>query len=301
MAHCDFRGANLDEDDRISLGSLLAKWYIDDGPMTDRQKRTIGYGLHTSDPSSVNKDAVEFPPTSLKFQTYGYIAPNKTEPDEGIGAGDNNMLLYLQMTNKKKFPSDPVLRYSGNFATSGMDGTMAIERSIFWDSYLLRTTNELLHKLNRATYVWIKYANVDNIKKPQWEIGVGDSGSSNSATPEFFHWDPDPTNTMSWTWGPRHGSEQYRTLEHYVGFSWADLTVNCKPNILVSPFFPNLANSPPGTTSNTMSTKSGSNQIKIGGKSNIKVDATWNNGSLNLPLAAKYRYVILGAPRYLIR
>jgi hypothetical protein len=30
MAHCDFRGANLDEDDRISLGSLLAKWYIDD-------------------------------------------------------------------------------------------------------------------------------------------------------------------------------------------------------------------------------------------------------------------------------
>ncbi|GKZ26262.1 hypothetical protein AbraIFM66951_004451 [Aspergillus brasiliensis] len=266
MSHCDFKGANLDEDDIVTLGGILAKWYIDEGPMTDRQNRTIGYALHTSNPSSVNEDAVTFPPTSLKFQTYGYIAPGKTDSDEGIGAGDNNMLLYLQMTDKKSFPSDPFLAFSGNFAAAKMDGTLAIARSIFWDSYLLRTTDELLHTLNHATYVWIKHAGLNSTMKPTWEVGVGDS--IHSKTPEFFRWEP--AGTMSWTWGlPQKTSEQHSHTEDQAGYSEGKLTVDC-------------------TTSNTMSTKSGSNVIAIGGKSDIKVEAYCGDASPSLPWGTNY-------------
>ncbi|GLA05510.1 hypothetical protein AnigIFM60653_006001 [Aspergillus niger] len=261
--HCDFRGADLDDDDIVTLAGILAKWYIDEGPMTERQNRTIGYGLHTSNPSSVNEDAVTFPPTSLKFQTYGYIAPGKTEPDEGIGAGDKNMLLYLQMTDNKPFPSDAFLAYSGNFVAAGMDGTMAIDRGIIWDSYLLRTTNELLNTLNHATYVWIKHADIDKATNPNWEIGVGDS--IHSASPDFFYWEPS-TGTMSWTWGlPQKSEQHYSDRDEYKAVR---LTVDC-------------------TTSNTMFTKSGSNVIELGGKSDIKVDAYTGSGSV-LPSGAKY-------------
>lgn len=195
--------------------------------MTDRRNRTIGYGLLTAKPSSVNDQAPTFPPTSLKFQTYEYIAPGKTQPDEGIPAGGNNMLLYLQMTDNKPFPSQAILEYSGNFASNGMDGTMAIERGIFWDNYLLRVApaTELLHTLNHATYVWIKHADIDNTQNPKWEIGVGDS--IHSASPDFFHWKP--TGTMSWTWGlPRKDNEQYYKHETQAGWAYGRLTVDCK-------------------------------------------------------------------------
>ncbi|PYH73601.1 uncharacterized protein BO88DRAFT_449471 [Aspergillus vadensis CBS 113365] len=266
LDHCNFQGADLESDDILYIAAILAKWYIDEGPMTDRQNRTIGYGLHTSDPSSVNEDAATFPPTSLKFQTYGYIAPGKTEPDEGIGAGDNNMLLYLQMTDNQAFPSDPFLAYSGNFAAAGMDGTMAIDRSIIWDSYLLRTTSELLNTLNHATYVWVKTADVDSTTNPNWEIGIGDS--IHSASPDFFSWNP--TGTMSWSWGlPQKESEQHSKKEGWNGNSYGRITVDC-------------------TTSNTMSTKSGSNIIQIGGKSDIKVSVSCGHESVTLPWATEY-------------
>lgn len=163
--------------------------------MTDRRYRTIGYGLHTTDPGSIS-DQSTFPPTSLKFQTYEYIAPEKTEPNERTPDGDNNMLLYLQMTDNKPFLPGAILPYSGNFVSKGMDGTICIERGIFWDNYLLRTTvPELLHTFNHATYVWIKNANVDDLKRPYWEMGIGNS--IHSANPDFFRWEP--TGTMAWT------------------------------------------------------------------------------------------------------
>ncbi|KAI9929452.1 hypothetical protein MW887_000923 [Aspergillus wentii] len=251
--HCDFKGARLDEDDILTLGGLLAKWYIDEGPMTQRQNRTIGYGLHTRTPEDINNEAPTFPPTSLKFQTYEYIAPGKAEPEEGIPAGDNNMLLYLQMTDNQPFPTTAILPYSGNFASKGMDGTMCIERGIFWDKYLLRTIPpELLHTLNHATYVWVEHADVDHPTKPDWVIGTGDS--THSASPDFFHWEPN--GTLDWTWGlPQKKSEQHYWKHHIVGDSDGTLGIDC-------------------TTYNTMSAQPGSNVIHITGKSDVKVDGS---------------------------
>ncbi|KAI9925305.1 hypothetical protein ASPWEDRAFT_45751 [Aspergillus wentii DTO 134E9] len=267
MDHCNFKGADLDKDDILTLGGLLAKWYIEEGPMVDRRNRTIGYGVHTPDPSSMNEQAPTFPPTSLKFQTYEYIAPGKTAPEEGIPQGDNNMLLYLQMTENKPFPSAAILNYSGNYAASGMDGTMAIEREIFLDKYLLRTkTPELLHVFNHATYVWIKSASVDKPTEVNWEIGVGDS--IHSYKPEFFRWEP--TGTMSWAWGlPQKTIEQYYKNEYQPGYRYGRLTVDC-------------------TTSNHMSTRPGSNVIDVSGKSDIKVEGSAGSSSPWTPWAAKY-------------
>ncbi|KAI1192296.1 hypothetical protein F5X97DRAFT_329822 [Nemania serpens] len=263
--HCDFKGAELDDDDKYTLGSILAKWYIDEGPLTERRNRTIGYNMLTSKPSSVNQQAPTFPPTSLKFQTYEYIAPGQTEPTDG---NDNNMLLYLQMTDSKPFPSTAILPYTGNFASSGMDGSMAIERNIFWDSYLLRVSpaTELLHTLNHATYVWITHADIDKTQSPNWEIGVGDS--SHSASPSFFHWVKQ--GNMSWTWGqPQKGNEQYYKHETDAGYGYGRLTVDCN-------------------VTNSMSISSGSNVIRVTGKSNIKVDSSCGSGSPFAPWATDY-------------
>lgn len=163
----------------------------------------------------------------MKFQIYEYIAPGKTEPEEGIPQGDNNMLLYLQMTDKKPFPSAPILPYSGNFVPKEIDGTMCIERGIFWDNYLLRkTAPEHLHTLNHATYAWIQHADVDNTQYPNWEIGVGDS--IHSAKPDFFRWEP-TTDPLAWKWGlPRKDTDQYYHHETRAGYAYGKLTVDCE-------------------------------------------------------------------------
>lgn len=265
---CDFKGVNLDDDDKYTLGSILAKWYIEEGPMTERRNRTIGYNMLTSKPSSVNQQAPTFPPTSLKFQTYEYIGPGQTKPSEGIPAGDNNMLLYLQMTDNKPFPPTTILPYTGNFASSGMDGSMCIGRNIFWDNYLLRVSpaTELLHTLNHATYVWIKHADIDRTQSPNWEIGVGDS--SHSASPPFFHWIKQ--GIMSWAWGqPRKDDEQYYKHETQAGYVYGRLTVDCN-------------------VTNSMSTSAGSNVIRVTGKSDVKVDSSCGSGSPFAPWATMY-------------
>ncbi|KAE8384517.1 hypothetical protein BDV23DRAFT_176994 [Aspergillus alliaceus] len=114
--------------DIVILAGILARWYVNDGPMTDRQKRTIGYGLQASDPSSMNKQAPNFPPTLTK-----------------------------KNLEEKDFPSAPILPYTGKFVSKGMGGTMCIEKDILWDRCLLRTTTpQLLHLFNNATYAWEK-------------------------------------------------------------------------------------------------------------------------------------------------
>lgn len=237
-----------------------------------------------------------FPPTSLKFQMYEYIGPGQTKPSEGIPAGDNNMLLYLQMTDNKPFPSTAILPYTGNFASSGMDGSICIGRNIFWDNYLLRLSpaTELLHTLNHATYVWIKHADIDRTQSPNWEIGVGDS--SHSASPPFFHWIKQ--GNMSWTWGqPRKNDEQYYKHETQAGHAYGRLTVDCK---FIRPWNEALLCLRPiltytlfllfflGNVTNSMSTSAGSNVIRVTGKSDVKVDSSCGSGSPIAPWATMY-------------
>ncbi|KAF7586254.1 hypothetical protein BBP40_009191 [Aspergillus hancockii] len=257
-----------DPDDIITFAGILAKWYINDGPMTDRQKRTIGYGLQASDPSSVNKQAPNFPPTSLKFQTYEYISPGKKGPEEGIPGGDNNMLLYLQMTDKKDFPSAPILPYTGNFVSKGMGGTMCIEKDILWDRYLLRTTTpQLLHLFNNATYAWVKTADLSTVDRPTWDVGVGDSGHAGDTS--FFTWVPVEGKVMEWAWGLPSQPEQSVSKADRQGNASGSIDVTC-------------------TTSNSMKTVSGSNVITVSGKTDINVHVTCGETSVWDPWSCDY-------------
>ncbi|KAL3468841.1 hypothetical protein BJX99DRAFT_265773 [Aspergillus californicus] len=164
-------GADLDTDDWGTLGSLLADWYVgDDSPLKDRQTRTIGYGLHTEKPKSVNEQAPTFPPTALKFQTYEYRAPGQDRPPEGLGAGDNNAMLYLQMTDHQDFPSDAILRYEGIFVAAGKHGTKfeiglgasgRNDEFFFWDSGKDWQTTKWKPSAPEQTYNHLKDTDAD--------------------------------------------------------------------------------------------------------------------------------------------
>lgn len=192
--------------------------------MADRQKRTIAYGLHTQKPQSLNQNAPTFPPTALKFQTYEYIAPGENTPDEGIGKGDNNMLLYLQMTDHRDFPNQAILEYSGNFVSSGMNGTTCIGREIFWANYLLRTSKPLLlHTFNPSTYAWVKAASVENKVNPTWTIGLGESDHFSDSSK--YCWNAKSGNPFEWTWSPDNSEQSYN--ENTGGDEGDRLSIKC--------------------------------------------------------------------------
>ncbi|KAL4769098.1 hypothetical protein BDW60DRAFT_210335 [Aspergillus nidulans var. acristatus] len=250
-------GVEFDDDDWSALGGVLNNWYLgDDSPMKDRKTRTIGYALRTNDPRSVNSDAPTFPPTSLKFQTYEYKAPgHESEPgQDGIGVGDNNVLLYLQMTDNEDFPNIIGLPWNGNFVEDGKEGTVCVATKLIWDGYLLRKTSPLLlHSLNQATYAWIKSTDQSDSLNLKFDIGIGSSGRSN----DFFYWEPlytwaDMVNPVQWTWAP---NESEQTHDHGVDHTGDDanhLTINCK-------------------VSNWMTAEPGSNMITMWGDTNVRV------------------------------
>lgn len=216
----------MSEDNKTYLGVLLGRWYVGaDSKWQDRQKRTLAYALHTAKPETVNEEAPSFPPTSLKLQTYPYIAPNQTKPGEGLGAvGENNMLLYLQMTKNRSFPDVRILEYSGNYVSPGMNGTIIIDRDIFWDSYLFRTIpSQLLSLFNVYTYAWVGSASIPDILAEQWTIASG----SHSNDPSFYAWKEIAPNSLTWTWAPSNGEQSYHNELSSSG-GWNKLDIDCK-------------------------------------------------------------------------
>lgn len=140
--------------DRGSFTLLVSLWGLDLAKNPDCT--TLGDVTTHNDPHMSGKYLSTFPPTSLMFQTYGYIAPGKAEPDLDFeGTADSNMLLYLEMTGGKHFPKEQVLLHKGNFITPGMDGTLCICKENFWDNFLLSTASPLLVTFNRATWAWV--------------------------------------------------------------------------------------------------------------------------------------------------
>lgn len=213
-------------EDIYAFGSLLALWYINEGPMKHRKNRTIGYGIRSENSSTVNNQAPQFIPTSLRFQTYEYRAPGKNEPTEGIPDGNNNMLLYLQMTNKDEFPSDALLEYTGNFALKGMGGTMCIRRDIFWDQYLLRSDSPLLQMLNQVTYAWVEYHRMDSVTKAEFTIALGDDNHRDDLS--FFKWRPVGSDSLRWSFLPDEEREQHTTDDESWGSAYGRLYINCR-------------------------------------------------------------------------
>ncbi|KAI0398697.1 hypothetical protein F4802DRAFT_603740 [Xylaria palmicola] len=251
----NFTGAAVSDDEKTYMSLILGKWYVGaDSKWQDRQKRTLAYALHTAKPETVlqytvNKNAPSFPPTSLKLQTYPYIAPNQTEPGEGLGeVGENNMLLYLQMTKNRPFPDVRLLEYSGNYVSPGINGMIIIDRDIFWDSYLFRTSPaQLLSLLNVYTYAWVGSASIPGTAGEQWDIATG----LHSNDPNFYAWKQNAFNPLTWTWAPSNGEQSYhKKFQDNGGWNWLD--IDC-------------------TTSNTLSAVPGDNNINAGGTTDIKI------------------------------
>ncbi|CAP79540.1 hypothetical protein DTO013E5_9688 [Penicillium roqueforti] len=207
----DFKGHNWDSEDLQSFLSLITFWGDPEkGVMKDKQKSTLGYFLTTAKPETVNPPAPTFPPTSVKHQHYKYIAPGKQTPDEGPKDGKNNMLLYLEMTQNRSFPSEDILEYSGNFVTPGMKGTTCISRDIFWDSYLLRNPSlsgpygpqpPLLREFNRHVYAWLGEFHVwakNYSTDLSWSYGFGHTRWEPSRSPDYFAWKKVSANKWEW-------------------------------------------------------------------------------------------------------
>ncbi|KAI0114103.1 hypothetical protein GGR51DRAFT_477662 [Nemania sp. FL0031] len=244
-----FNEAVLSGEEKSYLGLILGRAFApEDGEWEDRQKRTLAYALHTAKPETVNEEAPSFPPTSLKLQTYPYIAPNQTEPSEGLEDGENNMLLYLQMTKNRPFPAVRLLEYSGNYVSPGINGTIIIDRDIFWDSYLFRSSpSQLLSLFNVYTYAWVGSASIPDILAEQWTIASG----IHSNDPSFYAWKQSASNPLTWTWAPSNGEQSYHE-QHKTDGGWNNLDIDC-------------------TTSNTLSAVPGDNNIDARGTTDIKI------------------------------
>ncbi|PGH11685.1 hypothetical protein AJ79_04708 [Helicocarpus griseus UAMH5409] len=200
----DFAGYEWSsQSEKISFLSILLRWA--DGFTTDLRKSTIGYSLKTDKPETVNESAPTFPPTAQKSQTYPYRAPESKGAVEGLKDGENNMILYMEMTQNLPLPSETILPYSGNFVTPDIDGTICLESSIFVDGYLLRLTPSLiLNLLLKHTYARLRRENLglaqnNEINEKWWEFCSCGYGSGwNPPDEGFFVWDhPTPT---TWEW-----------------------------------------------------------------------------------------------------
>ncbi|KAI0548371.1 hypothetical protein F4679DRAFT_321897 [Xylaria curta] len=267
--HSSFNGADVSDDEKTYLSLILGKWYVGaDSKWQDRQKRTLAYALHTAKPETVNEEAPSFPPTSLKLQTYPYIAPNQTKPGEGLGeSGENNMLLYLQMTKNRPFPDVRLLEYSGNYVSPGINGTIIIDRDIFWDSYLFRTIpSQLLSLFNVYTYAWVGSASIPNTLGEQWTIASG----SHSNDPNFYAWKQSASNPLTWTWAPSNKEQSYHDKFQNSG-GWNRLDIDC-------------------TTSNTLSAVPGDSNINAQGTTDIKI--VCQSVGTTAPMNWEYDYTI---------
>lgn len=70
------------------------------------------------------------------YQTYPYLANPTSDRVQGLDVGDDNVLLYLELTQPLPFPTEKALAYKANWTTPGISATMCIGSSVFFDSYL---------------------------------------------------------------------------------------------------------------------------------------------------------------------
>ncbi|KAF7974326.1 hypothetical protein HWV62_12372 [Athelia sp. TMB] len=96
-----------------------------------------------------DKQSPTFAPTSLNFQNFPFV----TTSYEGTKRGENNMLVYLQMTQARQLPLDLLPFPKANWvvpATPRYDGTLCFSKATFLEKWLLPQ----LAPLNNAT-TWV--------------------------------------------------------------------------------------------------------------------------------------------------
>ncbi|KAJ2904106.1 hypothetical protein MKZ38_008824 [Zalerion maritima] len=168
----------------------------------------ISHSLTTSNPSSVVKGPSQCPatiPTSQVLQTYPYIPKGETEADEGLGGKANsNMLLFLNMTSCRPFPTSKSLSYSGSWCTPKIPGTLCIARQVLFDDFLL----PLLREVNRATHLEATRCNAKFARlksKVDFDIGRGKHAET------WYDFKPtnNPTHNPNWSaWEWRSASSK---------------------------------------------------------------------------------------------
>ncbi|KAH8908608.1 hypothetical protein BR93DRAFT_976753 [Coniochaeta sp. PMI_546] len=198
---CNFNGYQWPKGMFLYFQMFILSWLTN---ASEAGAGTMAYSVTTNNPGAAYPNAPSFPPTDLIFQCMPYYAPGQTAPTEGLGpAGDNNMLLYLEMSNNTAPPKERSLAYSGNWVTPSIPATMCISSDIFWNDYLLSSTNHLgplLTMINQVTWVEAVDCTADYWSDSfSWTIGV------NYPHPDsFWDWSPKSDGT-GWTWSQTQG------------------------------------------------------------------------------------------------
>ena len=182
-------------DIKAGISNLLSYWIQD---AIDSNAGTLGYTWTTPNPQNAYSNAPSFPPTDKIYQTYPYLATPTSPLVQGLGVGDDNMLLYLEMTQHLPFPKERALTYTANWTTPTIPATMCIGSTVFFDSYLMRSMSGnngdgLLGQLNAATWMDALSctASYGLTSKFSWNWGWA------SHDPTFFDWKP---NGLGYTW-----------------------------------------------------------------------------------------------------
>ncbi|EJU00479.1 hypothetical protein DACRYDRAFT_16925 [Dacryopinax primogenitus] len=153
---------------KTQLSNMWQDWITTQTQSTNGNNSVLGYIMTTNangaTPNGQWGTAPTVPPTSLKFQNLGYIDPTTGTADPS-GApspvGDNNMLVYLEMTQKHSFPGVGLLQPLTNWVIPptanepALDGLMVLGKNVFLEGWLLPQ----LQTLNSLTAVTMLSAN----------------------------------------------------------------------------------------------------------------------------------------------
>ncbi|KAE9371699.1 hypothetical protein N431DRAFT_467860 [Stipitochalara longipes BDJ] len=200
---CDFKGYVFTEDIKITFQYCVSRHISE--MLKDRTSQTIGYTWTTQNPEGAYVKAPSFPPTAMILQSYPYYEDGQIEPVVGLGKGDNNMLLYSEMTNKRPIPKEQKIIWKGNFISPSPTppktaalATMTIGTQVFWNEFLLgNSLGPLLTRMNEATWLEAKvcraeYGAIEN----DFEYDVG---PVDTRPPSFYDWVPKDDGT-GWKW-----------------------------------------------------------------------------------------------------
>lgn len=166
---------------------------------------TLGYVLTALDAHSkpVTIDPT-FLPTFNQFQTCEWRAQSSGKAEQGLSAGDNNCLLYLQMTKGNDAPKDLNYNYTGNMVDAGESGTLFVSRKLFWDKWLLPQ----LRILNCKSYLLAVGAHCSNNEVSpdfEWRWKIGDEAAKEKGRGEqdpFYDFHPSNTQALGFSWAP---------------------------------------------------------------------------------------------------
>ncbi|RYP05956.1 hypothetical protein DL764_003460 [Monosporascus ibericus] len=189
----------------------------------------LGYSLSVNDQDESQE--ATFPPTSQQLQAYPHLNEGQSFPVTSVGAaGENNMLVYLNMTQGRSPPSVSKLPYSGNWCTTIERGTMAIGNQLFFEQFLLPR----LQKFNEASFLEPLTPSLD-VKKPlTWLVGFNDTKGSRGASYFQFGITGNKWPSSTWNWEVTNTKDKTRQ-QNGMGRVWLTHTIDVKNSVRVEP------------------------------------------------------------------